>query len=161
MKFKTGARGPGRGLLFHSGTCLSVGVRRALCALSFDRSGWKDERAAKRDPATKKKKEEVTQLGIRSGWPRWRGGGLEGALHLANETLTESEMQSQEAGKTNETTGGRVCLTFRLCVFLSLTSGFLPHKTLHSGRFPLTPDRVAYSLPVKHCENGECTRVSF
>lgn len=118
-------------------------------------------RGLRRGIPLQKKKKEVTQLGIRSGWPRWRGGGLEGVLHLANETLTESEMQSQEAGKTERNHQWQSLSDFPTLCFLSLTSGFLPHKTLHSGRFPLTPDRVAYSLPVKHCENGECTRVSF
>lgn len=74
MKFKTGTRCPRRGLLFHSGTCLSVGVRRAraLCALSFDRSGWKDERAAKRDPTTEKKSDTAGNKIWLAGWMEGR-----------------------------------------------------------------------------------------
>lgn len=143
MKFKTGTRCPGRGLLFHSGTCLSVWVRRAraLCALSFDRSGWKDERAAKRDPTTKKSDTAGNKIWLAQMERSWVGG----SASTANETLTESEKQSQEPGKTTKPpVAESVWLSNFMFIFLILNLWDLPTQNFAlMSIFLLTPDYVS------------------
>lgn len=60
--------------------------------------------------------QKVTQLGIRSGWPRWGGGG---GASSANETLTERELQSREPGNILKPPVTK-CFLEELCIFFYL-----------------------------------------